>query len=80
MAPVGAGHIGEIDQIGHTMALHVISTGGIPGPPDEELQEHHDTEADFGESKHGLSKGLNNYAITACCTSCFMYCSEIRVA
>ena len=76
----GACHISEIDHIGHAMALHVISTRGIPGTPDEELQKHHDAEAGLWVSKHGLSEGLNDYAITACCTSCFMYCREMRVA
>ena len=53
----GARHIGQVDHIPHTMALHVISTGGIPCTPDKELQKHHDAEAGLRVSKHVGSMG-----------------------
>ncbi len=55
----GACHIGEVDHIRHTMALHVISTGGIPGAPDKELQKHHDAEAGLWRIEAWVVKGLN---------------------
>lgn len=53
----GARHIGQINYIAHTMALHVISTRGIPCTPDKELQKHHDAEAGLRVSKHGGCMG-----------------------
>src|SRR5664279_593536 len=57
----GAGstrHVGEINNIRHTVSFHKVPTRGVPGTPDKELQKHHDAEAALCKSKHDWSDGL----------------------
>src|SRR4029079_8460223 len=46
----GACEVGQIDDVGHPSGLHVVSAGGVPRSPDEELEEHHRHQARLQEA------------------------------
>src|SRR5580704_6930804 len=50
--------VSQIDHSGHAMGVHIITGSRVPGTPNKELQEHHDTKARLRISKHKQSEGL----------------------